>query len=68
VARWAERMMARAVAGEVRPLIGQTFPLDRAADAHAAVENRTAVGKTLIYLTASLPGPGRREPDHRYCC
>jgi NADPH2:quinone reductase len=46
-------MMARAVAGEVRPVIGQTFALDRAADAHAAVENRTAVGKTLIYMTAS---------------
>ena len=62
VARWAERMMARAVAGEVRPVIGQTFPLDRAADAHAAVENRTAVGKTLVYLTASLARNDRVVP------
>ncbi|WP_129838962.1 zinc-binding dehydrogenase [Streptomyces sp. RFCAC02] len=50
VARWAEGMMSLAAAGLVRPLIGQTFPLERAAEAHAAVENRTAVGKTLLLL------------------
>ncbi|KUL23957.1 zinc-binding dehydrogenase [Actinoplanes awajinensis] len=48
--RWAEQMMAHAAAGLVRPIIGQTFPLDRAADAHAAIENRTAVGKTLLLI------------------
>ena len=37
-----------AAAGRIRPLIGQTFPLERAAEAHAAIENRTAVGKTLL--------------------
>lgn len=50
VVRWAEQMMSRAAAGAVRPVIGQTFPLERAADAHAAVENRTAMGKTLLLL------------------
>ncbi|MEU0509761.1 zinc-binding dehydrogenase [Amycolatopsis sp. NPDC006125] len=50
VARWAGQMMSRAAAGLVRPVIGQTFPLERAADAHAAVENRTTVGKTLVVL------------------
>ncbi|MER7015352.1 zinc-binding dehydrogenase [Saccharopolyspora sp. NPDC000359] len=48
--RWAEQMMAKAAAGTIRPLIGQTFPLERAAEAHAAVENRTTVGKTLILI------------------
>ncbi|MEV4254773.1 zinc-binding dehydrogenase, partial [Spirillospora sp. NPDC049652] len=48
--RWAREMMAKAAAGTVRPVIGQTFPLDRAADAHAAVENRTTLGKTLLIL------------------
>ncbi|MEV4808621.1 zinc-binding dehydrogenase [Micromonospora avicenniae] len=43
-------MMSQAAAGLVRPIIGQTFPLARAADAHAAVENRTAVGKTLLLI------------------
>ncbi|MFI7025674.1 zinc-binding dehydrogenase [Micromonospora sp. NPDC049900] len=47
--RWVEQMIAQA-AGVVRPVIGQTFPLDRAADAHAAIENRTAVGKTLLLI------------------
>ncbi|MGC5054391.1 zinc-binding dehydrogenase [Micromonospora sp. DT48] len=50
VARWAERMMSQAAAGRVRPIIGQTFPLESAADAHAAVENRTTVGKTLLLI------------------
>ncbi|WP_431727238.1 zinc-binding dehydrogenase [Verrucosispora sp. TAA-831] len=48
--RWVEQMIAQAAAGVVRPVIGQTFPLDRAADAHAAIENRTAVGKTLLLI------------------
>jgi NADPH2:quinone reductase len=36
------------VAGRLRPLIGQTFPLERAADAHAAMEQRATVGKSLL--------------------
>jgi NADPH2:quinone reductase len=40
--------LAEAAAGRLRPTIGQTFPLDRAADAHAAIESRTATGKTLL--------------------
>ena len=41
--------------GRFMPLIGQTFPLERAADAHAAIESRTAIGKTVltVYLMAS---------------
>ncbi|MFC5183782.1 zinc-binding dehydrogenase [Actinomadura harenae] len=37
-----------ATAGELTPVIGQRFPLERAADAHAAVEARDTVGKTLL--------------------
>lgn len=40
--------LAEATAGRLRPLIGQTFPLERAADAHAAIEARRTVGKTLL--------------------
>jgi NADPH2:quinone reductase len=40
--------LAEAAAGRLRPVIGQTFPLDRAADAHAAMEARTTLGKTLL--------------------
>ncbi|MER7170252.1 zinc-binding dehydrogenase [Streptomyces mesophilus] len=50
VPRWAEQIMSQAARGLVRPLIGQTFPLDRAAEAHAAIENRTALGKTLLLI------------------
>lgn len=50
VPRWAEQIMSQAAAGLVRPIIGQTYPLERAADSHAAIEGRTAVGKTLLLL------------------
>jgi NADPH:quinone reductase len=34
--------------GRLRPVIGQRFPLERAADAHAAIQSRATVGKTLL--------------------
>lgn len=37
-----------AVAGRLRPVIGEVFPLERASDAHAAIEGRAAVGKVLL--------------------
>lgn len=43
-----ESALARAAAGQLRPVIGQRFPLERAADAHAAIGSRTTVGKTLL--------------------
>ena len=44
------RALDEVAGGRIAPLIGQTFPLERAADAHAAIENRTAVGKTLLLI------------------
>jgi NADPH2:quinone reductase len=37
-----------AVAGEIKAVVGQSFPLEHAAEAHAAVESRDTVGKTLL--------------------
>ncbi|WP_309148201.1 zinc-binding dehydrogenase [Micromonospora endophytica] len=48
--RWAQQIMSQAEAGVLHPVIGQTFPLERAADAHAAIENRSTLGKTLILV------------------
>lgn len=45
---WVEQTLAEAAAGQYRPVIGQTFPLARAADAHAAIAARETVGKTLL--------------------
>jgi NADPH2:quinone reductase len=42
--------LAEAAAGRLRPVIGQTFALDRAAEAHAAIEARATVGKTLLLV------------------
>jgi NADPH2:quinone reductase len=43
-----ERALVEAAAGRIKPTIGRTFPLDRAADAHAAIEARTTMGRTLL--------------------
>jgi NADPH:quinone reductase len=42
--------LAEAVAGRLRPVIGQRFPLERAADAHGAIESRATIGKTLLLV------------------
>jgi NADPH2:quinone reductase len=44
----ATRALEAAAAGRIRPVVGQTFALDRAAAAHAAIETRATVGKTLL--------------------
>jgi NADPH2:quinone reductase len=36
--------------GRLRPAIGETYPMDRAADALAALEDRTAVGKLVVEI------------------
>ncbi|RCV55721.1 hypothetical protein DEF23_10070 [Marinitenerispora sediminis] len=46
--RWTGLGLAAAAAGRIRPVIGQTFPLARAVDAHAAIEARTVLGETLL--------------------
>ncbi|MGH3491578.1 MAG: zinc-binding dehydrogenase [Actinopolymorphaceae bacterium] len=40
--------LTEAAAGRLRPVIGQRFPLEQAADAHAAIQARATVGKTLL--------------------
>ena len=49
----AQAALGEAVAGRLRPLVGQTFPLESAADAHAAMERRATVGKTLLLAHAA---------------
>jgi NADPH2:quinone reductase len=43
-----EQALALAAAGRLKPVIGQTYPLERAADAHAAIEARQSIGKSLL--------------------
>jgi NADPH:quinone reductase len=45
---FTEDALAEAAAGRLRPVIGQTFPLDQAADAHTAIESRATVAKMLL--------------------
>ena len=40
----------RALTAGLTPIIGQRFPLERAADAHAAMEARATIGKTLLQI------------------
>jgi NADPH2:quinone reductase len=46
----SERALALAAAGRLRPVVGQTFALERAGEAHAAIEARSTIGKTLLIV------------------
>jgi NADPH:quinone reductase len=48
LAALARTALAEAAAGRLRPVIGQEFGLSEAARAHAAIEARATVGKTLL--------------------
>lgn len=50
MSRLTAQALAEAAAGRISPVIGQTFPLDRAADAHAAIEARSVFGTTLLLV------------------
>jgi NADPH2:quinone reductase len=47
---FTESALEDAAAGRLTPVIGQRFPLERAADAHRAIENRATIGKTLLVV------------------
>jgi NADPH2:quinone reductase len=46
--RLAGHALAEAAAGRLRPVIGQVYPLEQAAQAHAAIEGRGLLGKVLL--------------------
>jgi NADPH2:quinone reductase len=46
-----EEALELAASRRLRPTVGQTFPLDRAADAHTAMEARRTLGKTLLIVS-----------------
>ncbi|WP_216853578.1 zinc-binding dehydrogenase [Phytoactinopolyspora halotolerans] len=48
--RLARQALAATVSGSVRPLIGAAYPLEQADQAHAAIEARSVVGKTVLKL------------------
>lgn len=48
----ARAALEEAVAGHITPMIGQTFSLERAAEAHAAIEQRQTLGKTLLVASS----------------
>jgi NADPH2:quinone reductase len=52
-----EQALALAAAGRLRPVIGQRFPLARAADAHQSIEARQTVGKTILIPAGAGSSP-----------
>jgi NADPH2:quinone reductase len=48
VTRLTSLALSEAASGRMRPVVGQAFSLERAADAHQAIESRAVLGKTLL--------------------
>ena len=48
--RLVGRALSEAAMGRIHPIIGQTFPLEQASEAHAAIEARGVIGKTLLLV------------------
>ncbi|MFE0153568.1 zinc-binding dehydrogenase [Nonomuraea sp. NPDC059007] len=46
--RLADQALSDLATGRIRAVIGQALPLERAADAHAAMAARDVIGKTLL--------------------
>ncbi|GAB3312177.1 zinc-binding dehydrogenase [Epidermidibacterium keratini] len=44
------RAQAELADGRLRAVIGQTFPLEQAVQAHAAIEDRSALGRTILQM------------------
>ena len=63
---FTEGALVEAAEGRLHPLIGQRFPLERAADAHAAIESRATIGKTLLDVApgASMTGGSPQSTNH----
>lgn len=45
-----KRAIAEAAAGRVEVVVGQTYPLAEAARAHTAIEERAAIGRTILVM------------------
>ena len=48
IRRLEEHAIETLASGALIPVIGQSFPLAKAADAHRAIESRGTVGKTVL--------------------
>ncbi|MBE9372882.1 zinc-binding dehydrogenase [Saccharopolyspora sp. HNM0983] len=59
--RLTERVLSEAAAGRVRPVIGPVFPLESAAEAHAAFERGGLVGRPLIRVDHADTAAGHDE-------
>ncbi|MFJ2819080.1 zinc-binding alcohol dehydrogenase family protein [Streptomyces sp. NPDC087294] len=46
-----ETLFAAVAAGTLAPVLGQQWPLEQAAEAHRALENRTVTGKALLHVS-----------------
>jgi NADPH2:quinone reductase len=43
-----ELLMSELSAGRLEPVVAKTFPLERAADAHRFIQNRSNIGKVVL--------------------
>jgi NADPH2:quinone reductase len=54
--RRLREVLGQAAAGRVAPVIGRTYPLEDAAEAHRRIEAREVIGKSLLLVNGRAPG------------
>ncbi len=50
-------VLAQAAAGRITPVVGRTYPLQEAAEAHRRIEARDVIGKSLLLVPDRAAGP-----------
>lgn len=50
VTGWMEKILVGVEEGWVRPFVGKTFPLEKAAEAHRYIEERRNIGKVVLVI------------------
>jgi NADPH:quinone reductase-like Zn-dependent oxidoreductase len=43
-----EELFRMYTAGQIKPVVGKTFPLEQAAEAHRYIQNRRNIGKVVL--------------------
>ena len=64
--RWRDPLTELLADGTIRPVVAESFPFERSADAHRFISERRNVGKVVLRaMTEALETAARNQADAR---